>query len=345
MEKFRPHSQSEQLDGDEEAAILTLVLSSDAESSLDDDHSDDDLSPSSDKTISPDPLPGDTSIWKAAANMVNFMEGVGFLALPYSIKQGGIAAVVFFILIPASLWYTGNVLIDCFYDVDAQGRKVRVRFTFKDLGDVLSPKYGGYIVSVIAFFELFLLSVSYLIICGSIMYHALPSVPIQEIQWTCIAVTVVLPTTFLKSLTQIAWLSTISVFALITAAVTVVWYGAQHALEWDLDSILFWDTAGVINSMFINLYSYAAYLIFPSVEASMSDKSQFSKALGCAYVVSALMKVFFSLFGFLSFGFNTDELVLNNLPPRSWSHHCQFFFCFKLCIFLCACSLSSDRIC
>lgn len=177
------------------------------------------------------------------------------------------------------------------------------------------------------------------------MYHALPSVPIQEIQWTCITVTVVLPTTFLKSLSQIAWLSTISVFALITAAVTVVWYGAQHALEWDLDSILFWETAGVINSMFIILYSYAAYLIFPSVEASMSDKSQFSKALGCAYLVSALMKVFFSLFGFLSFGFNTDELVLNNLPPRSCSHHCQFLFCFKLYIFLCACSLSSDRIC
>ena len=51
------------------------------------------------------------------------------------------------------------------------------------------------------------------------------------------------------------------------------------------------------------------------VEASMSNKSQFSRALGCVYAVSALMKVFSSRFGFLSFSVNTDELELNNPPP------------------------------
>lgn len=309
METVHLLSKSEKLDEDDEAAILTILQSSDAESSSDDGDEDE-----TDNTSS-EPLPGDATVWKAAANIVNVIEGLGFPALPYALKEGGLAAIVAFIVVPVTLWYNGKILIECLYDGDAQGRKTRVRSTFKDLGDVLLPKYGGYIVSGTVYLELFLVSASYLILCGSIMNHALPSVPLTELEWTCIAGAIVLPTTFLKSLSQIAWLSTISLFALITAAVTVVWYGAGHAHEWHLDTILFWDTEGVIRSLLVIVYSYVGYLILPSVEASMSSKAKFSKALGWAYVISMFIKLFFSLFGFLSFGANTDEIILNNLPP------------------------------
>ena len=43
------------------------------------------------------------------------------------------------------------------------------------------------------------------------MSHALPSVPLTVTAWTCIAEIVVLPTTFLKSLSEVAWLSAVSV--------------------------------------------------------------------------------------------------------------------------------------
>ena len=164
---------SEHFDELEDAEILTLLQSSDAESS-----SDDDLVPPSKKEVSPDPSSGDSSVWKAAANLLNFMEGIGFLAVPYALKEGGITAIEMFIIILIIMWYTGTIQTESLYDEDEQGNKHRVRSGYKDLGDVLLPKYGGYIVSGIIQLDLFLMAVSYLVLFGSVMRHDFPSVPI-----------------------------------------------------------------------------------------------------------------------------------------------------------------------
>ena len=301
--------ESEQIDELEEAEILTLLQSSDAESS-----SDDELALPPNKKVSSDPSSGDSSVWKAAANLVNFMEGIGFLAIPYALKEGGITAMVMFIIIPIIMWYNGTVLTECLYDEDEQGNKHRARSGYKDLGDVLLPKYGGYIVSGIIQLDLVLTAISHLVLFGSVMRHDLPSVPITERMWIGIAGGLVLPTVFLKSLSQIAWLSATSVISLIVVVVYVLWYGAANTNEWDLSTILLWDPEGVVTSLSILLYSYSAYTIIPSVEGSMADKAKFSRALSLAYVVSTSMKVSFAVFAFLSFGANTDAVILNSLP-------------------------------
>ena len=87
--------EKEQFGELDEAEILTLLQSSDAESSSDDEHA---LPPN--KKVSSDPSSGDSSVCKAASNLVNFMEGIGFLAVPYALKEGGITTMVMFIIIP-----------------------------------------------------------------------------------------------------------------------------------------------------------------------------------------------------------------------------------------------------
>lgn len=62
------------------------------------------------------------------------------------------------------------------------------------------------------------------------------------------------------------------------------------------------------------MFSYGSAPIVPSVEKSMTDKSKFGRALGLAYVAAVFFKLSFSIFGFLSFSFSTDEIVTNNLP-------------------------------
>ena len=300
---------TKQMDELEEDEILALLQSSDAESS-----SDDELVLPSNKNVASDPSSGDSSVWKAAVNLVNFIEGIGFLAVPYALKEGGIAAMVMFIIIPIIMWYLGAVLTECLYDEDEQGNRHRARSGYKDLGDVLLPRYGGYIVSFIIQLDVFLMAVSYIVLFGSVMHHDLQSVPITERMWIGIAGGLVLPTVFLKSLSQIAWLSATSVIALIVVVVYVVWYGAENTDEWDLSTLLFWDTEGVVTSLSILLYSFTSYTIIPSVEESMADKAKFGRALTLAYVVSTSMKVSFAVFAFLSFGANTDAVILNSLP-------------------------------
>ena len=259
-------------------------------------------------------------------NIVNFIEGLGFLALPFALTEGGIVVMVAFFIIPVCLWYTGKVLIECFYDTDEKQRRIRARSTFKELGEILLPKYGGYIVTAFVQLDLYLAPVSYLILCGSLMSHALPSVPLTVIAWTCIAGVAVFPTTFLKSLSDIAWLSVVSVIALISVLISILWYGVKHMDEWNLDTILFWDSEGVSIGLPILIYGYGALPILPSVEESMHEKHKFALALALAYAITTVIKVIFSVFAFVSFRSNTNQVILNNLPEGPMRMSISFVF-------------------
>ena len=124
-----------QVSESDEETVLELQ-SSDAESSSDDE------SVSSEnyiKTESAASLPeGTSSTWKATMNLINFIEGVGLLALPYSIKKGGITAVISLFLLPIITWYAGKVLAESLYDSDEKKGKTRARSTWKEIGDAIS---------------------------------------------------------------------------------------------------------------------------------------------------------------------------------------------------------------
>ena len=256
---------------------------------------------------------GTASVWKATLNIINFIEGVGFLALPFAVAKGGIAGVAAFILMPFVYWFTAKVLIECLYKRLLHG-DMRVRSSWNEIGKAMWPRFGGTLVAAIQCFDLTVIATSYLIVCGSLMTSALPSVPLTPPLWTCIAAAVVLPTTFLKSLSQIAWLSVIGITALLGTAAMILWYGATHQEQWNAKDLLFWDTEGFLISLGIIMFSYGSAPIVPSVEGSMADKSKFGRALALAYIAAVIFKFTFSIFGFLSFSFATDEIVINNLP-------------------------------
>ena len=91
-----------QVSESDEETVLELQ-SSDAESSSDDE------SVSSENYIETEsaasPPEGTSSTWKATMNLLNYIEGVGLLALPYSIKKGGITTVISLFLLPIISWY------------------------------------------------------------------------------------------------------------------------------------------------------------------------------------------------------------------------------------------------
>lgn len=257
---------------------------------------------------------GRASVWKATLNIINFIEGVGFLALPFAVAKGGIAAVGAFIIMPVIYWFTARVLVECLYKRHRVHGNVRVRSSWNEIGKAIWPRFGGTMVAAVQCFDLTVIATSYLIVCGSLMKSAFPSVPLTPTLWTCIAAAVVLPSTLLKSLSQIAWLSVIGIAALLGTAGVILWYGATHQSQWNLKNLLFWDTQGFLISLGIIMFSYGSAPIVPSVEESMADRSKFGRALALAYIAAVLFKLTFSIFGFLSFSFATDEIVINNLP-------------------------------
>ena len=299
-----------QVSESDEETVLELQ-SSDAESSSDDESVSSENYVETESAASPE---GTSSTWKATMNLLNYIEGVGLLALPYSIKKGGITAVISLFLLPIITWYAGKVLAESLYDSDEKKGKIRARSTWKEIGDAIYPKYAGKIVAWNQDIGFVLAAVSYLILCGSLTSHALPTVPLSQTSWTCFAALLILPTMFLKSYSQIAWLSTISIVAIGLTTALTVWYGVENIGNWDPGTLLFWDFEGVFISLGIALLSYGVAEIIPSVEKSMKNKSDFGKALASAFAVSVVIKVIIAVFGFLTFGSKTDEAIVNNFP-------------------------------
>ncbi|PFX14289.1 Prolyl endopeptidase [Stylophora pistillata] len=284
------------------------------------------------------------SMWKAIVNMTSFISGVSTLALPYAVMKGGFTTLVVFLLLAILRWYTGKVMIECLYEdeneettgsketaeskeseTDCKGQpggdiKKRVRSVYSDLGKALLPRYGGILADTFQNFDLSILAVSYLISSGTLLNHALPVAGLSEATWASIIALVVLPSTFLKDLTCVAWQSLMGIASLVTMAGVLVWYTVSYPLDVKFEDVVFWDTEGVLIGISLVIYSYCLYSILIPVEESMEDRSKFEPALGISLALAAMFKILFSLCGFLSFSQSTDEVIGNNFPlgaPRT----------------------------
>lgn len=54
-------------------------------------------------------------MWKVIFNIINFIEGVGFLVLLFVVVKGGIVVVGVFIIMFVIYWFIVRVLVECLY--------------------------------------------------------------------------------------------------------------------------------------------------------------------------------------------------------------------------------------
>ena len=260
------------------------------------------------------PTTDKSPLWKAVVNLMSDIEGTGLLALPYVIAQSGLVAIAAMVVVPFIAFYTGAILIDCLYDKNDTGERVRVRSNYKQLGEACSPRFGGTIVSAIQLVDLFLLASLYLVLCASLSTGIFPDLPLSDKVWMLIAAALGLPTLFVKNLSQVAWMSLLSVIALMVAVVSVLAYGIAHEYSWAPREILVWNIDKVPVSLAIIIFSYICHPVLPGVEASMENKSKYRTMLALSYFFVAIVKVVFSVCAFLSFSSNIQDVIVNSLP-------------------------------
>ena len=260
------------------------------------------------------PTTDKSPLWKAVVNLMSDIEGTGLLALPYVIAQSGLVAIAAMVVVPFIAFYTGAILIDCLYDKNDTGERVRVRSSYKQLGEACSPRFGGTIVSAIQLVDLFLLASLYLVLCASLSTGIFPDLPLSDKVWMLIAAALGLPTLFVKNLSQVAWMSLLSVIALMIAVVSVLAYGIAHESSWTPREILVWNIDEVPVSLAIIIFSYLCHPVLPGVEASMENKSKYRTMLALSYFCVAVVKVAFSVCAFLSFSSHIQDVIVNSLP-------------------------------
>ncbi|CAH3152414.1 unnamed protein product, partial [Pocillopora meandrina] len=244
------------------------------------------------------------------------IEGTGLLALPYVIAESGLVAIAALIMVPFITYYAGAILIECLYETNNEGERIRVRSNYKELGNACWPRFGGAIVAAVQLIELFMLASLYLVLCASLSSSIFPGIPVSDKIWMIIAATIGFPTIFVQNLSQAAWFSLVSVVALSVAVIAVLAFGiAAHGSKWDFSLILVWNIDDAPISLAIIIFSYICHPVLPGVEESLQNRSQFRKMLALSYTFVAILKIIvFSVCAFLSFSPDIPDVIVNSLP-------------------------------
>ena len=172
---------------------------------------------------------------------------------------------------------------------------------------------------------------SYVVVCSSLISQVVPNqFPLSESQWACAVTVLVLPTVFIKQFSHIAWLSLVGVLALAVSAVLALVYEFQEIHEWDMKSLLFWDTNGVIIAFNIITFSYSIHVVVVPLAVDMADESKVNVALASSYSIASVVKAVFAVSGFLTYTVATNEVILNNLPAGIPTMLTAMFFCFNI---------------
>ncbi|MBA0751697.1 hypothetical protein Gogos_000603 [Gossypium gossypioides] len=260
-----------------------------------------------------------TSFFRTCFNGLNALSGVGILSIPYALAQGGCLSLFLLFLVAVLCWYTGLLLRRC---MDTHP----LIKTYPDIGERAFGYKGRAVVSVFMYVELYLVAVEFLILEGDNLDKLFPNTAFKvaglkirgKQAFVMLTSLIVLPTTWLKSLALLAYVSAGGVLASFILVICIFWVGAVDKVgfhENDLD--LNWRGMPIAISMFA--FCYCGHAVFPTLCSSMKDRSKFSKVLLVCFITSTINYGSMAVMGYLMFGEHLKSQVTLNLPIKKMS--------------------------
>ncbi|KAL4569517.1 hypothetical protein LXL04_025156 [Taraxacum kok-saghyz] len=266
-----------------------------------------------------------TTFLRTCFNGVNTLSGVGILSVPYALSKGGWLSLLLLLLVALVCFYTGLLLRRC------MNSDPLIR-TYPDIGQVAFGRKGRAIISTFMYLELFLVAVEFLIMEGDNLHKLFPKecfnvfgMKIGGKQAFVLGTAlVVLPTTWLRNLGVLAYVSASGVIASVILVLAVFWGGAFDGIGFDeRGEILNWSGLPTTISLFT--FCYCGHAVFPTLCNSMKDKSQFSKVLLVCFVLSTITYGMMAILGYLMFGEHIQSQVTLNLPTKNISSNIAIY--------------------
>ncbi|XVF03329.1 hypothetical protein REPUB_Repub04eG0251900 [Reevesia pubescens] len=263
----------------------------------------------------------DSMPYQLSSSSLLYLSGVGILSIPYALAQGGWLSLLFLFLVAVLCWYTGLLLRRCM-DMNPLIK------TYPDIGEHAFGYMGRVIVSMFMYVELYLVAVEFLILEGDNLDKLFPNMGFKvggmkiggRQAFVLLTSLVVLPTTWLKSLGMLAYISVGGVLASFILVVCIFWVGAVDRMAFhdhESDLLLNWRGLPIAISMFA--FCYCGHAVFPTLCSSMKDKSQFSKVLLVCFVTSTINYGSVAILGYLMYGEHLKSQVTLNLPIKKIS--------------------------
>ncbi|XP_057752727.1 amino acid transporter AVT1I-like [Arachis stenosperma] len=264
-------------------------------------------------------LRGGTSFFKTCLNGLNALSGVGILSMPYAVSQGGWMSLILLLIVATVCWYTGLLLQRC---MDAHP----LIKSYPDIGKVAFGYKGRVVVAIFMYLELYLIAVEFLILEGDNLEKLFPNMNFKiaglrirgKAGFVLLTALVILPTTWLKSLGVLAYISVGGVVASLILIVCVVCVGEVDGIGFhQKGEIVNWK--GLPSTVSLFAFCYCGHAVFPTLRNSMKDRTQFYKVLMVCFITSTITYGSMAIIGYKMFGEHVNSQVTLNLPTKKIS--------------------------
>ncbi|KAB8082110.1 hypothetical protein EE612_003876 [Oryza sativa] len=254
------------------------------------------------------------SFGRSCLNLSNVISGIGMLSVPYALSQGGWLSLALFAMVGAICFYTGKLIYRCM-------RADRCVRSYPDIGYLAFGRYGRTAIGLIMYVELYLVAISFLILEGDNLDKLLPGTVVKILGYQLhgkqlfmlVAAAVILPTTWLKNLSMLAYVSAVGLVSSVALTVSLVWAGAaDKGFHIAGSSIL--NLSGLPTALSLYFVCFAGHGVFPTVYSSMRARKDFPKVLLISSVLCSLNYAVTAVLGYKIYGEDVQAQVTLNLP-------------------------------
>ncbi|ERN08955.1 hypothetical protein AMTR_s01058p00005000, partial [Amborella trichopoda] len=244
---------------------------------------------------------------------------VGIVVIPYALSQGGWACLALLVLLGIIFYYTGLLLQRCI-SMDPHIK------CYPDIGHLAFGPKGKIVISTFIYLQLFLLDIGFLILVGDSLAKLFPNFGYKIGGWriegskafVILSAMVVLPTTWLKSLGRLAYVSITGVFACVVVMGAVIWVGLCGGVGiHEKGSPL--NLSGIPVAASIYALCFTGHGVLPTIIGSMKDRSKGSKVLTFSFITCVVAYALMSIFSYLMFGDQIKSQITLNLPVKYFS--------------------------
>ncbi|OAY79213.1 Vacuolar amino acid transporter 1 [Ananas comosus] len=255
-----------------------------------------------------------TTFFRTCFNGVNALSGVGILSIPYALSQGGWISMILLLLIAVICCYTGILLRRC---MDSNS----LVETYPDIGALAFGRRGRLVVALFMYMELYLVAVDFLILEGDNLEKLFPKTEFHlrglriggKQGFVLIASLVVLPTTWLRSMSMLAYVALGGVLASLVLVGSVFWAGAVDGVGFREKGVAV-NWGGIPTAVSLYAFCFSGHSVFPTVYTSMKDRTKFSKVLYICFALCTVNYGLMAIFGYMMYGQSLKSQVTLNLP-------------------------------
>ncbi|KAF3329193.1 vacuolar amino acid transporter 1-like isoform X1 [Carex littledalei] len=265
------------------------------------------------------PQKSGSTFFRTCFNGVNALSGVGILSIPYALAQGGWLSMSLLLLLAVICYYTGLLLQKC---MDSNS----LVKTYPDIGELAFGQKGRIIVATTMYLELYFAAINFLILEGDNLEKLFPKVAFNfaglkiggKQGFVVITSLIILPTTWLRSLSMLAYMSVGGVLASMVLMVSVLWAAVFNGIGFRQKGVVVnWE--GIPTAVSLYAFCFSGHSVFPTIYNSMQNPSKFSKVLLYCFAVCTLNYAFMAVVGYLMYGQDIKSQITLNLPDGKWS--------------------------